>query len=126
MAYLAVGAGAFIGANLRYLLANWSAARWGDSFPYGTMIINVSGAFAIGLLLSTLTTRAGLPAATRLFLITGLLGGYTTFSTYTWEALALATDGALLRCLAYVVASNVLGLIGVWLGAKLGAGISLA
>ena len=126
MAYLAVGAGAFIGANLRYLLANWSAARWGDSFPYGTMIINVSGAFAIGLLLSTLTTRAGLPAATRLFLITGLLGGYTTFSTYTWEALALATDGALLRCLAYVVGSNVLGLIGVWLGAKLGAGISLA
>lgn len=126
MAYLAVGAGAFIGANLRYLLAGWSAERWGDSFPYGTMIINVSGAFAIGLLLSTLTTRAGLPAATRLFLITGLLGGYTTFSTYTWEALVLATDGALLRCLVYIVGSNVLGLIGVWLGAKLGAGISLA
>lgn len=125
MPYLAVGAGAFIGANLRYLVANWSADQFGEAFPYGTFIINVSGAFAIGLLLSALATRAGISPNARLFLVTGFLGGYTTFSTYTWDALALANDGALLRCLVYVLGSNLLGLLGVWLGAKLGAGVGL-
>lgn len=125
MPYLAVGAGAFIGANLRYLVANWCAARFGDSFPYGTFVINVSGAFAIGFLLSGLAARAGISSSVRLFLVTGFLGGYTTFSTYTWEALALVSDAALLRCIVYVLGSNLLGLWGVWLGAKLGAGIAL-
>lgn len=123
MAYLAVGAGAFVGANLRYLIANWSVDAWGDGFPYGTLIINVSGAFVIGLLLSAFATRAGIHPNIRLFLVTGFLGGYTTFSTYTWEAFALASDGALLRGLLYVLGSNILGLAGVWLGAKLSTGL---
>jgi len=123
MPYLAVGAGAFIGANLRYVLANWTADRWGESFPYRTFIINVSGAFAIGLLLSSLAARAGISPNVRLFLVTGFLGGYTTFSSYTWEALALASNDAWLRLALYVIGSNVLGLAGVWLGAKLGSGI---
>ncbi|HEX6510916.1 MAG TPA: CrcB family protein [Chloroflexota bacterium] len=56
----------------------------------------------------------------RLLVVTGFLGGYTTFSSYAWEALALATDGAWLRFAFYILGSNMGGLIGVWLGAKLG------
>ena len=123
MPYLAVGAGALLGANVRYLLANWAAARWGDSFPYGTFIINISGAFAIGLVLSLLSARAGFGPNARLFIVTGFLGGYTTFSSYAWEALMLASDGAWLRLALYVVGSNVLGLLGVWLGAKAALGV---
>lgn len=119
MPFLAVGAGAFLGANLRYLVANWAAGRWGDSFPYGTLIINLSGAFAIGLLLSVIVARAGIGPTARLFLVTGFLGGYTTFSSYTWEALVLANDTAWFRLAFYVAGSNVLGLAAVWLGAKL-------
>jgi len=119
MRYLAVGAGALIGANLRFIVANWAADRWGVEFPYGTFIINVSGAFVIGIVLSLAATRLGLTPLWRLFVVTGFLGGYTTFSSYAWEAFALLEDGAFLRFAAYVAGSNVLGLIGVWVGARL-------
>src|SRR5206468_2098156 len=99
----------------------WAAARWGPGFPYGTFLINVSGAFVIGLLLSFATSRAMIDPLWRLFAVTGFVGGYTTFSSYTWEALVLAQDGAFVRFGAYVVGSNLLGLAGVWLGASLGA-----
>lgn len=121
MQYVAVGAGALIGANLRYLIANWAGARWGVDYPYGTFIINISGAFVIGLLLAAAATKAGLSPLWRLFLVTGFLGGYTTFSSYAWEALAMASDGAWLRFGIYVLGSNILGLVGVWAGARIGA-----
>ena len=119
MAYVAVGFGAVLGANLRYAISTWAADRWGAAFPYGTFLINVSGAFAIGLVLAALATRGGFSPLVRLFLVTGFLGGYTTFSSYAWEALALGSDGAWARFGLYVVGSNLVGLIGVWLGAKL-------
>ena len=121
MAYVAVGAGAVLGANLRYAISTWAAARWGPAFPYGTFMINVTGAFVIGLFLAAAGARAGIGPLPRLLFVTGFLGGYTTFSSYTWEALALATDGAWLRFGLYVLGSNLVGLVGVWLGAKLGA-----
>lgn len=117
MKYVAVGIGALLGANLRFIVANWAADRWGPDFPYGTFIINVSGAFVIGVALSYLAVRSSIDPLWRLFAVTGFLGGYTTFSSYTWEALSLANDGAFLRFAGYVVGSNVLGLLGVWLGA---------
>ncbi len=119
MRYVAVGLGAVLGANLRYLVATWAADRWGQDFPYGTFLINVSGAFAIGLFLALVGTRAPISPVWRLFIATGFLGGYTTFSSYAWEALVLAQDGAWLRFGAYAVGSNVLGLAGVWLGVTL-------
>jgi CrcB protein len=121
MRYLAIAAGAVLGANLRFIVANWSADQWGVEFPYGTFIVNVSGAFVIGLFLAFLQhgSTAQLNPLWRLFFATGFLGGYTTFSAYTWEALTLAENGAWLRGAAYVLGSNLLGFLGVWLGAQL-------
>jgi CrcB protein len=124
MQYVAVALGAMLGANLRFVVANVAADRWGTEFPYGTLIINVSGAFVIGLFLSFLAARVGISPLWRLFFATGFLGGYTTFSTYAWEALTLAETGAWLRAVAYVLGSNALGLAGVWLGATLARSVS--
>jgi CrcB protein len=114
--YVAVAAGAMLGANLRYVVGNWAADRWGVDFPYGTLMVNVSGAFAVGILLSFLAERVGVSPLWRLFFATGFLGGYTTFSSYAWETLTLAEEGAWLRAGVYVVGSNLLGFVGVWLG----------
>ena len=120
MQYVAVGAGAIIGANLRFIVGTWAAEQWGADFPYGTLIVNVSGAFVIGVFLSLVGERIDIHPMWRLFFATGLLGGYTTFSSYAWETLTLAQDGALLRAAVYVIGSNVVGLLGVWLGAVVG------
>ena len=120
MQYVAVAAGAVLGANLRFVVGAWVADRWGADFPYGTLLINISGAFAIGVVLSLLGERIDINPLWRLFFATGFLGGYTTFSAYTWEALTLAQDGGIVRAAVYVVASNVVGLVGVWLGSIMG------
>ena len=108
-----------LGANLRYVIMVWSIDQWGTDFPFGTLIVNVSGAFAIGIILAYLGERLEISLLWRLFFVTGFLGGYTTFSTYAWEGLILAEQGAWLRAGAYVLGSNVLGFAGVWLGATL-------
>jgi CrcB protein len=117
--FVAVAVGAMLGANLRFVVGLWATDRWGADFPYGTLLINISGCFAIGIVLSFLGERVGINPLWRLFFATGFLGGYTTFSAYSWEALSLAEQGAWLRAAAYVVGSNVLGFVGVWLGATL-------
>jgi len=109
-----------LGANLRYLVNIWSIDHWGTDFPFGTFLVNVSGAFAIGIVLSLLTDRLDVSALWRLFFVTGFLGGYTTFSTFTWEGLVLAEQGAWLQAGAYILGSNMVGFVGVWLGALLG------
>ena len=108
-----------LGANLRFVVGNWAAERWGVDFPYGTFIVNVSGAFAVGVVLAFMSERLGLSPLWRLFFVTGFLGGYTTFSSYAWEALVLAEEGAWVRAGVYVVGSNLVGFAGVWLGATL-------
>jgi len=117
---VAIAVGAMLGANLRYVVGLWAADRFGAEFPYGTFLVNISGAFAIGIIMSFIAERVGLNPLWRLFFVTGFLGGYTTFSSYTWEALALAESGNWLPALTYVLGSNVLGLLGVWMGAVLG------
>jgi CrcB protein len=119
MRYASVAVGAMLGANLRFVVGNSVADRWGTDFPYGTFAINVSGAFVIGVFLAFVTDRVGINPLWRLFFATGFLGGYTTFSSYTWEALLLAQGGAWLRAAAYVLGSNAVGLLGVWLGASI-------
>ena len=108
-----------LGANLRFLISNWAAARWGLDFPYGTFLINISGSFVIGLVLAYAATRLDLDPLWRLFFVTGFLGGYTTFSSYAWEALTLAEASAWARAGVYVFGSNALGFLGVWLGATI-------
>ncbi len=119
MQYVAIAVGAMLGANLRFIVGTWAADRFGADFPYGTLIVNVSGAFAIGVLLAFLAERIGVNPMWRLFFATGFLGGYTTFSSYAWETLALTEQGDWLRAVIYVVGSNAIGLLGVWLGALL-------
>jgi CrcB protein len=119
MQFVAVGVGAMLGANLRFLVGLWAADRWGQDFPVGTLLINVSGSFVIGLFLALLSERLGVSPLWRLFFATGFLGGYTTFSAFSWEALNLAEQGAWLRAGVYVIGSNALGFVGVWLGATI-------
>jgi fluoride exporter len=119
MRYASISVGAMLGANLRYVVANWAADRWGGDLPYGTFLINVTGAFVIGVFLALITDRLTVNPLWRLFFATGFLGGYTTFSSYTWEALILAQTGAWRRAGAYLLGSNAVGLIGVWVGASL-------
>jgi CrcB protein len=116
VAWLYVGVGAFLGANARYWVGGWAAARLGTAFPYGTFIINVTGSFAIGVILTLLTERLVADPAWRLLLVVGFLGGYTTFSSYTYEGLTLLGAGQWPAALWYVVGSNVLGLLAAYAG----------
>jgi CrcB protein len=112
-----VGVGGGVGAIARYTLGLWIAERLGTTFPWGTLIINIMGSLLIGIILTVLTEKVIADPAWRLLLVVGFLGGYTTFSSYTFEALTLATAGEWLLALAYVLGSNVVGLLAVVLGA---------
>lgn len=120
MAYLIVGLGAFLGANCRYLVGGWAADRWGVAFPYGTMIINLSGSFVIGLFLTLIGERFVAPPGLRLFFAVGFLGAYTTFSTFTFESLALIQSRSYLLAGSNLIGSVVLGMLAVWAGAIIG------
>jgi CrcB protein len=114
---LAVGLGAAIGGIGRLLVTQLVVARAGASAaPWATMFINVSGSFLIGVVIELATSRAGLPPMWRYFLATGILGGYTTFSTFSFEALAFGTGGLMLTGAFYVIGSVVLGILAAFAG----------
>jgi CrcB protein len=115
-----IALGAAIGANLRYGLSLWAAQRWGAAFPYGTLMINVIGSFVIGLVLVLATSRITLSEPVRLLLVTGLLGGFTTFSSFSFETYSLVTAGSIMQAGLYVLGSFGLGMLGVFLGAGIG------
>ena len=116
MTFLAISIGAVAGANARYIIGGWIADRWGTSFPVGTLVINVTGSLLIGLILTVVTERVIAPAWVRPLLAIGFLGSYTTFSTFSYETLALARDGSWLAAGGNVVLSVVASLVGVYLG----------
>ena len=118
---LLVSLGGVLGVNLRYWLGVWIADRSDPRFPWSTFMINITGAFLIGLLAPWLARSLPDPRV-RVFLLTGFLGGYTTFSSFTLEALALWERGDITRAVVYVVAGNLIGLIAVGVGAWLGRG----
>src|SRR5439155_15867964 len=100
-------------------LGNWVAARYGTSFPYGTMVINVSGSFVIGFFLVLITERFVVHPNWRLFFAVGFLGAYTTFSTFSFESATLIQGGSWLLGLANMIGSVVLGLVAVLAGMAL-------
>jgi fluoride exporter len=116
---LLVSLGAAVGANARYWLSQWAARQWGAAFPYGTLLINVLGSFAIGVVLALAATNAAITPNWRLLLVTGMLGGFTTFSTFSYETYQLLVDGSLLLAALNIVGSVGVGLVGVVLGAAL-------
>ena len=118
-----IGAGAFLGANLRYFLQTWTANRWGPGFPYGTLIINVSGSFILGFFITLVTQRVLVSAEWRAFVAVGLLGGFTTFSSFSVETLNLLQTGRWLAAAANLGGNVCLGLVGAYLGVILARAI---
>ena len=113
---LAIGAGGAVGSMLRYVLA-LTVQRWaGTSFPLGTVVVNIVGSFAIGLLYVWLIERLGAPQLLRPLLIIGVLGGFTTFSSFSLETVTLMMEASYGRAVLNVTASVVLCLIGTRLG----------
>lgn len=119
MKYLLILIGGGIGSLARYLVANAIATRMGARFPWGTMAVNVTGCFLIGLIMTVLTERANLHPNWRFALVVGFLGGYTTFSSFEWETYSAVRDGGFWIGLTNVVGSVTLGYAAVWVGALL-------
>jgi fluoride exporter len=112
-----IGGGA--GAVLRYMVGTAVASRYAGRFPLGTFLINVSGSFLIGLLMALFTERFAAHPNWRLFLVTGVLGGFTTFSSFEYETLVATQSGALGTGVLYVVTSVGIGFGAAWVGAFL-------
>jgi len=116
MNILIIGIGGFVGAIARYGVALWIGQRWGRSFPMGTFVINVSGSFVIGLLMTLFTERFLVNPQWRLLLVVGFLGAYTTFSTFEYETGTLVRDGEWLIAGMNVVFSVMAGFVALKLG----------
>jgi fluoride exporter len=118
MLYLLVGLGGALGSMARFWFSGVVANQFGATFPWGTLIVNVIGSFIIGFV-ATLTAPDGRVFAgsnTRQFIMTGICGGYTTFSSFSLQTLNLARDGEWLRAGGNVIGSVVACLVAVWLG----------
>lgn len=117
---LLVGTGGFVGAVLRFGVSGAVQRSAGfSSFPYGTLVVNVAGCLVIGLLSGLAESRQVLTPEARLLLLIGVLGSFTTFSTFGYETLTLLRDGALLRAVANVMLHVGLGLGAAWGGLAL-------
>jgi len=124
MKYLCVLGGGAAGSLLRYVAGIAITSRWTGRFPLATFLINVTGSFAIGVL-ATLLADSGNPNW-RPLLITGLLGGYTTFSAFEWETLISVRQGSGGIALLYLLGSVGLGYAACWLGAAVASMFSSA
>lgn len=118
--YWAVALGGAIGASLRLILTEWSQSRTNMSFPYGTILVNMLGAFTIGILMSWLLSRPDIPAWIKLFAVTGILGGLTTFSTFSYEWVALVQSRDFMGALLYGGGQLIGGFVLCWLGLFIG------
>jgi fluoride exporter len=123
---LAVALGSALGGVARYGLSGLVARSFGETFPWGTLIVNVLGSFLIGFV-ATLTGPDGrvlVSPVTRQFWMPGIFGGFTTFSSFSLQTLSLVQDGEWTRAFANVTLSVALCLLGVWLGASLAAAVN--
>ena len=113
---LLIGLGGGIGSIARYLCQKWIAENIQHPFPWGTFVVNILGCFLIGLIYAIAERTTLLSPQTRLFLITGLCGGFTTFSTFAFENMNLLRSGDIIYALLYIVASILLGIGAVFAG----------
>lgn len=119
MTYVWVAVGGAAGAAARYGVAQWAGGRWGWSFPWGTLAVNITGSLAIGLLMALIIGHGADPAF-RLLLVTGFLGGYTTFSAFSLESLTLIETRRFGEAALYVAGSALLGIIACFAGLAVG------
>ncbi len=118
-AYLWISLGAILGANARYALSRYASKILGAGFPYGTMIINVTGSLILGWFMVWSTERALADVRWRLFVAIGFCGGYTTFSSYAYESFVQLEQGHWGLFTTNVLGNNVIGLLAVIAGAAL-------
>ena len=124
MLYLIVFLGAGIGGALRHGVNVWAVRAFGYGFPFGTLIVNVLGSFIMGLLVGFFAFRAGLvPQHARLFLTTGVLGGFTTFSAFSLDAALLLERHSYSMAIAYVAGSVFASLVALFVGLALFNGV---
>jgi fluoride exporter len=117
--YVAVGIGGFLGAIARYILGTYIGSHYGVRFPHGTFVINMSGSFLIGLILTLLSRTSASPYWYYLIPI-GFIGSYTTFSTFEYETLRAVQDGQAITGPLNISLSVIVGFVAVWAGAALG------
>ena len=110
-----VGCGGFVGAALRFLISTRVQQGIGGHFPWGTFSVNIIGCLLIGFISGLLLARPLHPSA-GLLLVTGVLGGFTTFSSFGLDSLNLISNGRIFSAMLYVCSSVCVGLIAVWLG----------
>ena len=120
MQLLLVGLGGFAGAVLRWLVDGWVSERNPTAFPFGTLVVNLTGSFLLGVLFAWVIERNVLPADVRAPVMIGFIGAYTTFSTFMLESWRLVEDGAWALATANLVGSVVLGLVAVVAGLAVG------
>ena len=115
---LVIGIGSFLGGISRYLLSQVIQNKFLSAFPFGTISVNIIGCFLIGVIFG-LTERGNFTMEWRLFLVTGFLGGFTTFSSFSNETVGLLRDGQLWHAFTYVTCSVVVGLLATFTGISL-------
>ena len=114
--YLSLALGGSVGAMLRYWVQSMAHHWFGDGFPYGTLIVNVTGSLLMGFLSVLVVSRFEVDESVRVGLLAGFLGSFTTFSTFALDVLHLSNDGALLKAAGYIVLSILFCILGVWAG----------
>ena len=114
--FLLISTGAILGANLRYWVGGWAVSQFGSSFPYGNLIINLTGSLILGFFMTLAVERLLLDPRLRVFVAIGFLGSYTTFSSYTFESVALIMENQWLAGLLNLFGSPFLGGLAVIVG----------
>lgn len=115
---LAIGAGSFIGGIMRYLLSQVIQNRSLTNFPFGTLSVNILGCLLIGIIYG-LADKGSMSTDWRLFAATGVLGGFTTFSAFSYETVSMMREGQIGYALIYVASSVIFGLLATFAGAQL-------
>ena len=116
MNLLFIAIGGALGSVARYLLSTFALRVTGTLFPLGTFVVNAVGCLVFGAIAGATTQRVQIAPPLRLFLLTGVLGGFTTFSSYAFESFGLARDGQLLWAVINIAGQVVAGLVGMWAG----------
>lgn len=118
---LFLAAAGAVGTLLRVGLTTLAVRLCGSGFPWGTLTVNLLGSFAFGLVFAAVRARGGLSTEVETILLVGLLGGFTTYSSFAFQTTEMLQHGRLSAAAAYVVATNVAGIAAVWAGLRLGA-----